>query len=102
MYVIIVGMIVLLCVSVAHIVFSYREGISPVQLPSSMQKYIRANVVYDTRELIADFITSTCGLLMTVAYPLTYILACINAVVFKQYLYVKHVTIPAIKDYLKH
>ena len=102
MYVIIVGMLVLLCVSVFQLVFDYRGGINPAQLPSSMQKYIRDNVVYDTRELLADFISSTCGLLMIVAYPLTYILACINAFVFKQYLYVKHITIPAIKGYLKH
>ena len=102
MYVIIVGMLVLLCVSVVQLVYNYRGGANPVQLPTIMQKSIQTNIKADIHEVLVDAISGLCGILLIVAYPLTYILACINAVVFKQYLYVKHVTIPAIKDYLKH
>lgn len=102
MYVIIVGMLVLLCVSVVQLVFNYRGGINPVQLPNTMQKYIRDNVVYNGKAALVQYISGLVNLLLIIAYPLTYILACINAVVFKQYLYVKHVGIPAIKNYLKH
>ena len=102
MYVIIVGMLVLLCVSVVHIVQAYREGVPVVELPSKSQKYMHANTLYNLREYTVNTLLCLFGLLLIVAYPLTYILAYINAVVFKQYLYVKHVGIPAIKNYLKH
>ena len=102
MYVIIVGMLVLLCVSVVQLVFNYHGGINPVQLPNTMQKYIRDNVVYNGKDALVQYVSGLINLLLIIAYPLTYILACINAVVFKQYLYVKHIAIPAIKDYLKH
>lgn len=102
MYVIIVGMLVLLCVSVVHIVQAYREGVPVVELPSKAQQYVRDNTLYDLREYLTAILLGLFGLLLLIAHPLTYILACINAFVFKQYLYVKHVGIPAIKNYLKH
>lgn len=102
MYVIIAGMLVLLCVSVVYILKAYQEGIRVHELPTAVQRRAYNDALYDVRQYSTALVLGVVGLLCVVAYPLTYILACINAIVFKQYLYVKHVTIPAIKDYLKH
>ena len=102
MYVIIVGMLVLLCVSVCYILKAYQDGIRVPELPSAVQRRAYEDTLYDIRQYSTALVLGVVGLLWVVAYPLTYILACINAVVFKQYLYVKHVGIPAIKNYLKH
>lgn len=101
MYIIIVGMLVLLCVSTVQIVYNYRGGTNPVQLPSKMCSYVEGNLVYDFKDATVSAVSGLINLLLIVAYPLTYILAYINSVVFKLYLYLKHITVPAIKDLIK-
>lgn len=91
MLILVVGLLVLLCVSTVQVAWNYYRGISPLELPRTMQKYVRDNVAYDLPHYGAMFFESTVCLLVIIAYPLTYILTVIGYYLYKLYSTVKGV-----------
>ena len=78
MLVLVAGLLVLLCISTVQVAWNYYRGISPLDLPSTMQKYVRDNTMYDLKEYGGMLFESTTNLLIIIAYPLTYILCTIG------------------------
>lgn len=91
-------LVVLFCVSLVQVVYNYNAmSTSVAKLPSVMQQYGKANVVHDGKVALVSIVSGIGILLLIVAYPTTYVLAYINALVLKTYLYGKGITISAIK-----
>lgn len=89
MLIVVAGLLVLLCVSTVQVVWNYYRGISPLDLPRTMQEYVRGNTLYDLKTYGAMFFESTLALLIIIAYPLTYILTVLGYCLYKLYSTVK-------------
>ena len=85
MLILIVGLLVLLCVSTVQVAWNYHRNISPLDLPRIMQKYVRANVVHDLKKYSAMLFESAVCLLIIIAYPFTYILSILGYYSYKAY-----------------
>lgn len=85
MLILVVGLLVLLCVSTVQVAWNYYRDISPLDLPRRMQKYVRDNTVYDLKEYGAMLFVSTFSLLIIIAYPLTYILSILGQLTYRAY-----------------
>lgn len=85
MLILVVGLLVLLCVSTFQVAWNYHGGVSPLDLPRTMQEYVRGNTVYDLKTYGAMFFESTAYLLIIIAYPLTYILTVLGYYLYKLY-----------------
>ena len=85
MLILVAGLLVLLCVSTYQVAYNYHKGISPLDLPFTMQKYIRANVTYDVKDALVQFLRSLFALFVIVAYPLTYIMSTLGYYLYKLY-----------------
>ena len=85
MYVIIAGLLVLLCVSNFHILVSYHNGFKPTEISQRIHRYMRTDLLYDSKDAATTFIVSLTHLLMVVAFPLTYILSVLYARLYMLY-----------------
>lgn len=85
MLILVVGLLVLLCVSTVQVAWNYHRNISPLDLPRIMQKYVRANVVHDFKANGVLFLEGLLALLIIVAYPFTYILSILGYYLYKLY-----------------
>lgn len=83
MYVIIAGLLILLCVSNFQIIYNYYNGVKPYELPKFIQTYVRNRTVDDLKEALVDFATGFLNLLIVVATPLTYTLSVLYNYVYK-------------------
>lgn len=89
MLIVVAGLLVLLCVSTVQLVWNYHKGISPLDLPRNMQKYVRGNVIYDFKTGVDHTWKGLLMLLVIIAYPLTYILTVLGYYLYKLYNTVK-------------
>lgn len=95
-------LVVLFCISLIQVIYNYTVMSTHVtKLPSVMQRYGKANVVYDGKVALVSFVTGVGLLLLVLACPITYVLACINALVFKTYLYGRGVVSTVLKHFMK-
>lgn len=85
MYVIIAGLLILLCVSNFQIIYNYYKGVKPYELPKLVQTYVRNRTVDDIKEALVDFVTGFLNLLIVVATPLMYTLSVLYNYVYKLY-----------------
>lgn len=89
MLIVVVGLLVLLCVSTAQVAWNYYRGVSPLDLPRNMQKYVRGNVIYNFKTGVEHTWKGLLMLLVIVAYPLTYILTVLGYYLYWLYSTVK-------------
>lgn len=85
MLILVVGLLVLLCVSTFQVAWNYYRGGSPLELPRTMVKYVEKNVVFDLKTGVDHIWKGLLMLLIIVAYPLTYIISTLGYYLYKLY-----------------
>lgn len=85
MLILVVGLLVLLCVSTFQVAWNYYRGGSPLDLPRTMVKYVEKNVVFDLKTGVDHIWKGLLMLLIIVAYPLTYIISTLGYCLYKLY-----------------
>lgn len=85
MLILVVGLLVLLCVSTAQVAWNYYRGISPLDLPRIVQEYAIDNTAHDLKKYSAMLFESAISVLVILAYPITYILSTIGYYLYKLY-----------------
>ena len=89
MLILVVGLLVLLCVSTVQVAWNYYRNVSPLDLPRTMAKYVENNVVFDLKTGVDHLWKGLLMLLVIVAYPLTYIMSTLGYYLYKLYNTVK-------------
>lgn len=89
MLILIAGLLVLLCVSTCQVAYNYHKGVSPLNLPRAMAKYVEKNVMFDLKTGADHLWKGLLMLLVIVAYPLTYIISTLGYYLYKLYNTVK-------------
>lgn len=85
MLILVVGLLVLLCVSTFQVAWNYHRNVSPLELPRTMAKYVEGNVVFDLKTGVDHIWKGLLMLLIIVAYPLTYIISTLGYYLYKLY-----------------